>query len=144
MLSQIKALSLIKANKLFAHIDIDSFQVNYSQKNLQEFNEGEILFQPEDASDKVFLILQGKVKIKHRTYIDGQRIFIKQSGDFFGEKEFLENVKRDSSSVAETACTLYTFSKNDIEMLTNQNQTILSNLQGIEIYSPKEIGRAHV
>ncbi|MBX2975562.1 MAG: GAF domain-containing protein [Ignavibacteriaceae bacterium] len=137
MLSQIKALSLIKANKLFAHIDIDSFQVNYSQKNLQEFNEGEILFQPEEASDKVFLILQGKVKIKHRTYIDGQRIFIKQSGDFFGEKEFLENVKRDSSSVAETACTLYTLSKNDIEMLTNQNQTILSNLQGIEIYSPK-------
>jgi signal transduction histidine kinase/CRP-like cAMP-binding protein len=137
MLSQIKALASIKSNKLFAHTENQNLQINYNQKNLEEISEGEIIFQPDDLAEHIYLILEGKIKIKHRTYIDGQRIFIKQEGDFFGEKEFLENQKRDSSSVAETNCSLYLLNQNEVEILFAQDKRIRSNLQGIEYYEVK-------
>ncbi|MDP2304076.1 MAG: GAF domain-containing protein [Ignavibacteria bacterium] len=137
MISQIKALTLIKSNKLFAHIENQYPQFNFNQKSLKEISEGEIIFQPEDSAEQIYLILEGKVKIKHRTYIDGQRIFIKQDGDFFGEKEFIEHQKRDSSSVAETNCTLYLLYHDDIDSLTSQDKRVLNNLQGIEYFEVK-------
>jgi signal transduction histidine kinase/CRP-like cAMP-binding protein len=137
MLSQIKALASIKSNKLFAHTENQNLQIIYNQKSLKEISEGEIIFQPDDLAETIYLILEGKVKIKHRTYIDGQRIFIKQEGDFFGEKEFLVHQKRDSSSVAETNCSLYILNQNEIDILVNQDKRILNNLQGIEYYEVK-------
>jgi signal transduction histidine kinase/CRP-like cAMP-binding protein len=137
MLPQIKALALIKSNKLFAHTENLNLQINFNQKNLKEIAEGEIIFQPEDSGGQIYLILEGKVKIKHRTYIDGQRIFIKQEGEFFGEKEFLEHQNRDSSSVAETDCSLYLLNQSEVDAIVLQDKRILTNLQGIEYYEVK-------
>lgn len=144
MVSQNKTLAAIKSNKLFANVSESDFSIDFNSKYLLEISEGEIIFQPEENADHIYLIIDGKVKIKHRNYIDGQRIFIKQAEDYFGETEFLENTPRASSSVAETNCILYMLMRADFDKLAAREKVISNNIQGIEHYVEKNYAQESI
>lgn len=138
MAAQIKPIVLIKANKLFSNVPESSYSFPFNAKDVVEFKEGDIIYKAGDSAEHICLVLEGNVKIKFSVPVDGQRIFLKGTTDFFGEKEFLSMTSRSSSAVAETNTTLYLLKRKELNDLITPNRTISNNLQGIETLSASE------
>lgn len=138
MAAQIKPIVLIKANKLFSNVSEDSYSFPFVAKDVVEFKEGDIIYKVGDSAEHICLLLEGNVKIKFSAPVDGQRIFLKSSTDFFGEKEFLAMTARTSSAVAETNTTLYLLRRKELNELITPNRTISNNLQGLESLSAND------
>jgi signal transduction histidine kinase len=135
MAAQIKPIVLIKANKLFSNVPESSYSFPLIAKDVVEFKEGDIIYKVGDSAEHICLLLDGNVKIKFSAPVDGQRIFLKSTTDFFGEKEFLAMTARTSSAVAETNTTLYLLRRKELNELITPNRTISNNLQGLESLS---------
>jgi len=132
MATQIKPILLIKANKLFTNVPENSYSFSFNQKDVIEYKEGDIIYKVGDSAEQICLLLDGNVKIKFSAPIEGQRIFLKASNDFFGERELLAMTFRTSSAVAETNSVVYQLGRKELNNLITSNRTISNNLQGIE------------
>ncbi len=131
-MAQVKLIDTIKANKLFENVPPDDIKLNFNQKDVLNFREGDIIFQTGDAADQLFLLLEGEVKIKYVAPIDGQRIFEKSKGDFFGEKEFMEQAARRSSAVANKAVSVFVLGRKEINDLIAKHRPILNSIQRLD------------
>jgi len=132
MASQIKTLAAIKSNILFSGMDASTIKVSVNQKDVLNINEGDIIFQNTDPADRIYLLLEGEVKIKYSTVVEGQKIFIKHPGDFFGEAEYLEGIARRSSAVAQVNSLIFVLKKKELDDLIAKHPAILTNLQGLK------------
>ncbi len=133
MANPIKYLLNVRTNRLFEGVADSDLKISVNQKDLINIPEGEIIYQTGDSSELIYLILDGIVKIKFNTAIDGQRIFEKMKDDFFGEREFIDNTIRASSAVANTNCSLLIVRRKDINDLVSRNRSVLGNLQGVSL-----------
>lgn len=127
-----KLFSIIKPNRLFDNIPESDLSFKISQKDFVNFEEGDIIFQSGDQADIIYLIVEGRVKIKHNANVDGQRYFEKSELEFFGEREFIQGGARTSSAVAETAVKAFILSKDVVNQLIEKNSALLHNLQAID------------
>lgn len=132
MASQIKTLAAIKSNILFSGMDASTIKVSVNQKDVLNINEGDIIFQNTEPADRIYLLLEGEVKIKYSTVVEGQKIFIKHPGDFFGEAEYLEGIARRSSAVAQINSLIFVLKKKELDDLIAKHPAILTNLQGLK------------
>lgn len=132
MASQIKTLAAIKSNVLFGGADASNIKVLVNQKDIINIKEGDIVFQNGEPADRIFLLLEGEIKIKYSTVVEGQKIFIKHPGEFFGEAEYLENIARRSSAVAQVDSLLFVVKKKELDELISKYPVVLSNLQGLK------------
>ena len=131
-MAQVKLIDTIKANKLFENVPPDDIKLSINQKDVLNFREGDIIFQTGDQADQLYLLLEGEVKIKYVAPIDGQRIFEKLKGDFFGEREFMEQALRRSSAVANKAVSLYILGRREINELISKHRPILNSIQRLD------------
>lgn len=126
---QNKNISGIRENKLFADVDFSGLKLKTNPKDILTFSEGSIIYRPGDETNFIYLILSGEVKVK----IPGgtnraTKVFKVGKLDFFGEKEALENLTRNSSAVAESDCSIFPVKKNIILDYSNKSKNLLSNL----------------
>ncbi|MCE1189700.1 MAG: cyclic nucleotide-binding domain-containing protein [Ignavibacteria bacterium] len=128
-----KTLSSIRSNRLFESINPDSLTLQVSNKDIILSKDGDIIYQIGDNAEHIYLLLEGAVKIKHTVAIDGQRIFEKGPGEFFGEREFLDKTSRTSSAVAIRDSRLAIIRRKELSELFNQHRSILNNIQGTGI-----------
>ncbi|GMU87152.1 MAG: hypothetical protein AMXMBFR48_23930 [Ignavibacteriales bacterium] len=127
-----KLFSVIKPNRLFDNIPESQLSFKISQKDFVNFEEGDIIFQSGDQAEVIYLIVEGRVKIKYNANVDGQRYFEKSDQEFFGEREFIQGITRTSSAVAETPVKAFIFTKDVINQLIEKNPALLHNLQAID------------
>ena len=59
-----KNLSAVRNNALFKGVSDANLNFNFNLKNFIEIGEGEIIYQSGDPSDFLYLIIEGKVKLK--------------------------------------------------------------------------------
>lgn len=126
---QNKNISGVRENKLFADVDFSGIKLKTNPKDILTFSEGSIIYRPGDETNFIYLILNGEVKVK----IPGgtnraTKVFKVGKLDFFGEKEALENLPRNSSAVAESECSVFPVKKNIILDYSNKSKNLLSNL----------------
>jgi hypothetical protein len=126
---QNKNISGVRENKLFADVDFSGIKLKTNPKDILTFSEGSIIYRPGDETNFIYLILNGEVKVK----IPGgtnraTKVFKVGKLDFFGEKEALENLPRNSSAVAESECSIFPVKKNIILDYSNKSKNLLSNL----------------
>ncbi|MBK7868491.1 MAG: cyclic nucleotide-binding domain-containing protein [Ignavibacteriales bacterium] len=95
---------------------------------MKEIPEGDIIYQNGDPSESVYLILYGLVKIKIKTKT-GAKIITKAVGDFFGEREVMENHERTSTAIAEMGTQLYLIEKSRFLDLTYNDKEIKINVK---------------
>ena len=81
-------------------MDLNLLQL-FSQANDAEiFPAGEIIFDQGDASDRMFVILEGQVEVKIGDHV----LDILGPGDTLGEMALVDNQPRSASAVAKTEC----------------------------------------
>lgn len=120
-----KTFDLLKKNKIFEGISIDRTGIDFSQEGVKIFKEGDIIFQRGDQPEFMYLIVQGKVKIK---FSERNILLNKSDFDFFGEKEITDDTQRISSAVADTNCTVYCIAPQLVNKLLAGGTTISDNV----------------
>lgn len=125
---QNKYLEQIKRNKLFNDLNISDLKLSVNQKDFTTYREGDIIFKSGDNSDFIYLLSEGKVKIKISEIPGSPQLIVKSRNDFFGEKEIIEKTKRKSSAVAETDCIIVKFTKEDTEAFSKKDKKFQINL----------------
>ena len=121
-----KSTKELRLNKFFTDINESEITSLFNPENFKEVKEGNIIYRAGDNSNELFLLLRGDVKIKFpsHNYIS-HKIF----NDFFGEKELVDNTRRNSSAVANNKCLLYTIQKHIFENLISKSGTIKKNVE---------------
>ena len=118
-------LRLLKKNQLFNGISDARLALYIKPKNFNKVKDGEILYSPGDLTTKLYLMVEGEVKIK---FNKEKTIEFKILFDFFGETEILDRTERFSSAVANKNCVLYLMSLDELVNLCNTDANINANL----------------
>ncbi|MDR3611016.1 MAG: ATP-binding protein [Ignavibacteriaceae bacterium] len=129
-MDQNKNISAVRSNNLFKGALESNLQFNFNSRNFIEIGEGEIIYQTGESSDYLYLVIEGEVKLKLPRGFSSPSLTLKNNGDFFGEKEILENCVRKSSAVANKDSLLYKIRKADVNSIATLNQDIMINLSG--------------
>ncbi|GAB1442872.1 hypothetical protein MASR2M39_17080 [Ignavibacteriales bacterium] len=110
MLKTSKLTEKLKSNFFFKKALAAAEAEGNLKGKVKEIPEGDIIYQNGDPSESIYLILYGMVKIKIKTKT-GAKIITKAVGDFFGEREVMENHERNSTAIAEMGTQLYIIEK---------------------------------
>lgn len=89
---------------------------------------GNYIYLPEEVSNKIYFILNGKVKIG--TFRDNEKEIVTailQTGDVFSEMSILGEKIRKDFAISKTDCTLVAFTKSELNVLM-KNHSALSIL----------------
>ena len=122
---QIKLLGELKKNKLLKAVDEAVINTFFDPRELKEKREGEIIYKTGDDCSGIFLLIKGEVRVK---YSSNNYVSRKQSNDFFGEKELIENTRRISSAVAFSRVYYYQIDKNLFNKLIQKNSAFNKNI----------------
>ena len=117
--------SELKKNKLLSGVDEAVINTIFDPRELKEKREGEIIYRTGDDCSGIFLLMKGEVRVK---YSSNNYVSKKQSNEFFGEKELIENTRRISSAVAFSRVYYYKIDKNIFKKLIQKNSTFNKNI----------------
>jgi CRP-like cAMP-binding protein len=83
-----------------------------------ELKKGQVLFREGDPGDRIFAILDGKVRISRQIPGVGEEaLAILGAGEYFGEMAIIDDDVRSGDALAHTKCHLLTISKAAIQDL---------------------------
>lgn len=98
------------------------------QARKKVIKKGNYIYLPEEVSNKIYFILNGKVKIG--TFRDNEKEIVTailQTGDVFSEMSILGEKIRKDFAISTTDCTLVAFTKSELNVLM-KNHSALSIL----------------
>lgn len=140
-----QVLIALKNNKLLKNILFDDLELSRIKGNLRTLSEGEILFREGEESNTIYLVVSGEINLLKKRVGSRAQSYIFSDHDFFGCDEFIGGEKRKSTTVALRDSYIIALSRNEIEMLIEQNDEILKNIyNGVtereepEVEIPKE------
>ncbi len=133
-MSQNKNLALLQNNKLFAGLKESDVLIDLDQEGISYYKEGDIIYQSEENSNVLFMIIEGEVKIKIPKEEGSPTILRKNKGEYFGEMELLEKTPRRSSAVANRDCLIYKLKEDKLKELIVSNKKIEANLLNLNPY----------
>ena len=85
--------------------------------------DGHVFFQPEEASDRLFIIHQGEVEIVYPHHLQKPPIVLK-AGDPIGELSFVTGAKHSVSAIALTDVQVWALRKRDFEEMLQQSNNL--------------------
>lgn len=128
----------LRSNILFKDVDLGSLDFNFDPKNVNEIKEGEIFYRSGDDANFFYLIINGRVKLKHSV---SKKVLIKSSKEFFGETEIIQDLPRTFSVLADSDCVIYKIEsevfKNLIKSSEKIKNTIYENLHHEQLAKPE-------
>lgn len=90
-----------------------------------EFGSGEYVFHEGDAGNRLFLILQGEVRISRQVPGSGEEaLAILKPGALFGEMSVFDRSERSTDAIANGPVTCLTISRSDFELLLDFNREL--------------------
>ncbi len=132
-MSQHKGIGPLINNKLFDGVKESSINLSIHQNNFLSFREGDVIFQTNDNSENIFLVVDGEVKLKIPNAYGSSVVHQKVKNDFFGEIELVDKSPRKTSAVAETDCIIYILSRKELYEIFSDNKAIKRNIFPNEI-----------
>ncbi len=128
MLTTSKLIEKLKTNFFLKKAQEEAARLGELRSQIKEVPEGEIIYQTGERAGFVYLILYGLVKIKIKTK-QGAKIINKAAGDFFGEREVLEGLERNSTAIAEIGTELLPVPASLFTGLVYSNKEIKTNVK---------------
>jgi len=89
----------------------------------EKFNSGEYIFREGEAGNRLYLIVQGEVRISRDVPGSGEEaLAVLKTGALFGEMSVFDRSERSTHAIANGGCTLLTITRPDFEMLLDFNR----------------------
>lgn len=114
---------------LLASLSEKDFQEMKSDFIITEYNKGEAVFRSGDLSDRMFIVLEGQLKIS-KIMSDGkeQILYIYTEGDFVGGHNILSGDKYEYSAYALLKTSVLTLSSRDFNVLKGNPEFLMTVL----------------
>lgn len=116
---------------LLQSLSEDDFQKMKSNLIIHEYQKGETVFRSHDPANKMFIVLEGQLKIS-KIMSDGkeQILYIYTAGDFVGGHNILSGDMYEYSAYALVKTAVLTITENDVmHILKNNNQFLITVLE---------------
>ena len=112
------ALSLLSRINLFAGLSPVHLRRIQALGSLEEHATGTLVFEEGSVGDKVYLILEGKVRISRIVPgIGEEALAILAAGDYFGEMALIDDFTRSADARVHESCRLFVIAKAELEQL---------------------------
>ncbi len=129
MENTILTIENLRANSLFKYIsDNDLSKISKTMKE-ERFSAGTIIFNENTRGERLYLILDGRVKISKITKFGMETpLAILGKGEFFGEMELIEDQNRSARTTALENTVVAGISNHDFDSLIKTNHIVTLNL----------------
>jgi CRP/FNR family transcriptional regulator len=114
---------------LFAALDADNAELLANALTTRAVIRGHVVFSEGDPGDRLFIVLDGKVKIS-RAAADGREnlLAVLGPGEMFGELSLFDPGPRTATATAVTDCTLTSLDHDDLRPLLNDQPAVAVQL----------------
>ncbi|MCP5062923.1 MAG: cyclic nucleotide-binding domain-containing protein, partial [Ignavibacteriae bacterium] len=119
----------LKNNFLFKDTDISSLTLDGLDFSIINLSEGEVLFKNGDFATSIYLIVDGEISLLKKQNFSKTVSSTLNKDEFFGQDEFFTNSERTSTALAVKDTQLAELSKENINILLSQHNSILGNLK---------------
>lgn len=129
MENTILTIENLRSNSLFKYIsDNDLSKISKTMKE-ERFSAGTIIFNENTRGERLYLILDGRVKISKITKFGMETpLAILGKGEFFGEMELIEDQNRSARTTALENTVVAGISNHDFDSLIKTNHIVTLNL----------------
>jgi len=119
----------LRSNSLFKYISDNDLQKISKTLKEETFSAGTVIFNEHTRGERLFLILDGRVKISKITKSGLETpLAILGKGDFFGEMELIEDLDRSARTTALENTVVAGISNHDFDNLIKTNHIVALNL----------------
>ena len=116
---------LLKNVAIFKDLDDEEIAEVAEKCKEEKFNSGEYIFREGEAGNRLYLIVQGEVRISRDVPGSGEEaLAVLKPGALFGEMSVFDRSERSTHAIANGGCTLLTITRPDFEMLLDFNREI--------------------
>lgn len=111
--------------KLFKNLNNDDLQFIANITKKENIKKNDIIFNENDAGQKMYIILSGRVEISKNLIGNNKKILtILEENNFFGEIAIFDNKNRSANAIAIEDTSLLTIDKEDFFGLLDNNDRI--------------------
>jgi CRP-like cAMP-binding protein len=91
----------------------------------QTFTPGEYVFREGEAGNRLFLILDGEIRISRQVPGSGEEaLAVLKPGALFGEMAVFDRTERSTDAIANSRATVITIARSDFELLLDFNRDL--------------------
>lgn len=122
----------INNNDLFRDSDVSKLNLDELVLNQIDLMEGETLYNQGDSANSIYLVADGEINLITKKSSNKTGIVISKN-KFFGHNEYFLNTERNSTAVALKDSQIIELSKDNIELILKQHNSLLNNLKKLII-----------
>lgn len=122
-------LITLSRNKLLKNADISKIDLRNVRGQLITIGEGEILFREGDIAETIYLVISGEINVLKKRLLGKTKSYLFSENDFFGHEEFFEETSRTSTAVALRDSYIISLTREEVDLLIQQDDEILINLR---------------
>ena len=122
-------IEAIRRNILFSGVDPASISSILPKLTVRDYKPGTIIFDESTEGRYLYLLLNGKVRIKKYTKYGVESLLaLLHGGDFFGELSIIDGLPRSARAEAVDECTIVFFSAAEFRILISESDAFTYNL----------------
>ncbi len=119
------AIELLRAQAIFAGLDDHELALVSELCREQRFVSGEFVFREGEIGDRLFLIIEGSVRITRQIPGSGEEaLAVLKPGTLFGEMAVLDHGPRSTDAVANSEVVCLTIYRSDFELLLQRQRDL--------------------
>ncbi|MCX6175217.1 MAG: ATP-binding protein [Ignavibacteriales bacterium] len=122
-------LITLSRNKLLKNADISKIDLRNVRGQLITIGEGEILYREGDIAEIIYLVISGEINVLKKRLLGKTKSYLFSENDFFGHEEFFEETSRTSTAVALRDSYIISLTREEVDLLIQQDDEILINLR---------------
>ena len=116
---------LLRNVAIFKDLDEDELAEVAEKCKDEKFKPGEYIFREGEAGNRLYLIVEGEVRISRDVPGSGEEaLAVLTPGALFGEMSVFDRSERSTHAISHGGCTLLTITRPDFEMLLDFNREI--------------------
>lgn len=114
---------LLKGVAIFKDLDDNEIGEVAAVCKEEKLNSGEYVFREGEAGNRLYLIVEGEVRISRDVPGSGEEaLAVLKTGALFGEMSVFDRSERSTHAISNGGCTLLTITRPDFEMLLDFNR----------------------
>ncbi|MBW7888929.1 MAG: cyclic nucleotide-binding domain-containing protein [Bacteroidetes bacterium] len=123
------SIETLRFNTLFKYVPDAMLQTIMRTMKEERFSANTSIFQENSRGERLYLILEGRVKISKITKYGAETVLAYlNKGEFFGEMELLDDQPRSARTVAVEQTTVASLTKQDFDSMLKSNNIIQLNM----------------
>lgn len=119
----------VRSNILFSNVHPRTLSTIVPKLTEHQYKQGKVIFDESTKGRDLYLILEGKVRIKKYTKYGFESLLaVLHTGDFFGELSIIDGLPRSARAEAMENCSIVSFSAADLRSLIKESDAFTFNL----------------